>query len=58
MKKYDNQWIKDAIMNKNETIEDRIRNIQKDIINIKKGKKGMIPDMKIVRCKKVSQKLL
>ena len=48
MKKYDNQWIKDAIMGKNETIEDKIRNIQKDIIKIKKGKKGMTPNMKIV----------
>ena len=31
-----------------ETIEDKIRNIQKDIIKIKNGKKGMTPDMKIV----------
>ena len=31
-----------------ETIEDKIRSIQKDIIRIKKGKRGMTPDMKIV----------
>ena len=49
MKKvYDNQWIKDAINGVTDKIEDKIRNIQKDIIKIKNGKKGMTPDIKIV----------
>ena len=49
MKKYDNQWIKDAMNGVNvKDTENEIRIIQDDIIKIKK-EKNMYPDMNIVR---------